>query len=444
MNSKLVAKLLNLKHEGKEGFINDVFFDSREPIKDAMFVAIKGNKTDGHMYIKDLLEKDIAGFLTSENFDATDIIKYNKFCLKAKDTQEALQSIAKLKRKHLNAKVIAIAGSNGKTTTKELIAHLLPGKVHKTYKNYNSQIGLPKVIISAKNDIDYLVLEMGATHIGDISKLSDIASQHIGVITSIGEEHLEFFGSIENVIKGNFEVFSSNELMSGIYPKAFERYYYKENGKSFCKYRKDADIKIENVYIDENGTHIKVENIDFMIPVLSFGIADSVGCSIGVLSSLGIDWKELKDRFESFKGVPGRMQLININKHLKIIDDTYNSNPSSVKNAILTLDSFKNFRKIIVLGDMLELGKYSKDLHQKVGFMLKQSNIDTIYVYGEQMKYAYDVLKDTNKDVYYFDNQEELTYHLTKNIKTNNIKSVVLAKGSRGMRMENIVHQFGI
>ena len=440
MNSLEVAKKLNLIHEGKPFEIRDVFFDSREPVKGAMFVAIKGEKTDGHLYIKDLLDKDIPGFLVKDDFDCKDVLSKGKSCLKAKDTIRALQEIASLKRDEIRGKVIAVAGSAGKTTTKELIAHVLPGKVHKTYKNFNSQIGLPKVVISADIDIDYMVLEMGATALKDVEKLTNIARQHVGVISSIGEEHLESFGSIENVVRGNFEVFDSPNLISGVYPKAFHGFYKKENGLSFCRFREDADIKIRNVYIDEEGTHFEIMGIKFKIPVLSVGIAESVGASIGVLSSLGIDWRMLKERFESFKGVQGRMQLID-KGFLKIIDDTYNANPVSVKNAILTLDSFKAFRKIMVLGDMLEMGEHSKALHEKIGAILKASHIDGVYFYGHDMKYAYDVLKSSSKEVFYFDNQKELADHLIKSLKQNTDNTICLVKGSRGMRMENVVRE---
>ncbi|GAB6078775.1 UDP-N-acetylmuramoyl-tripeptide--D-alanyl-D-alanine ligase [Hydrogenobaculum acidophilum] len=440
MNSLEIANKLNLIHEGKPFYIKDVFFDSREPIKDALFVAIKGEKTDGHLYIKELLDKDIAGFLVRGDFDCKDILAKGKSCLKAKDTIKALQGIASLKRENLKGVVVAVAGSAGKTTTKELIAHVLPGKVHKTYKNFNSQIGLPKVVITAGDYIDYLVLEMGATALEDIKKLTHIAKQHIGVISSIGEEHLESFGSIENVVKGNFEVFDSPNLLSGIYPKAFHGFYKKDYGLSFCRFRDDADIRVKNVYIDEEGTHFEIMDINFTIPVLSIGIAESAGAAVGVLLSLGIDWKELKDRFESFRGVQGRMQLVK-KGFLKIVDDTYNANPVSVKNAILTLDSFKAFNKIIVLGDMLEMGAYSKALHEKVGAMLKASHIDTIYLYGKDMKYAYNVLRFSNKTVFYFENQEELSSYLIKSLKQKTDNTMVLVKGSRGMYMENIVRE---
>jgi len=439
MNSLEVSKSLGLIHEGKPFLIKDVFFDSREPVKDALFVAIKGEKTDGHLYIKNLLNENIAGFLVRENFDCKEILAKGKSCLKAKDTIKALQDIASLKRNSLKANVVAIAGSAGKTTTKELIAHVLPGKVHKTYKNFNSQIGLPKVVITADNDIDYLVLEMGATALEDVKKLTNIAKQHVGVISSIGEEHLESFGSIENVVKGNFEVFDSPNLLSGVYPKAFHSFYKKEYGLSFCRFRDDADIRVKNVYIDEEGTHFEIMGIGLTIPVLSMGIAESAAAAVGVLASFGIDWKELKDRFESFKGVQGRMQLIKKGP-FRIIDDTYNANPVSVKNAILTIDSFKDFNKIIVLGDMLEMGEYSKALHEKVGAMLKSSHINNVYLYGSDMKYAYDVLKLSNKEVFYFDNQEELSFHLVKSLKQKtDTNTMILVKGSRGMKMENVV-----
>jgi len=439
MNSLEIAKKLNLTHEGKAFFIKDVFFDSREPVKDAMFVAIKGEKTDGHLYIKNLLDKQISGFLVKEDFDCKDILSKGKSCLKAKDPVKALQDIASLKRQNLKAHVIGVVGSAGKTTTKELIAHVLPGKVHKTYKNFNSQIGLPKVLLSTDEDIDYLVLEMGATALNDVSRLTEIAKPHIGVVSSIGEEHLESFGSIENVVKGNFEIFESPNLISGVYPKAFDRFYPHKNGISFCRYKEDADIKVRNVYVDEEGTHFEIMGVKLLIPVLSIGISESAAAAVGVLSSLGIDWRELKDKFESFKGIQGRMQVIKKGP-VRIIDDTYNANPVSVKNAVLTLDSFKDFNKIIVIGDMLEMGQYAKALHQKVGAILKASNIDNIYLYGEQTKHAFDILSSSNKLVFYFENQEELSYHLLKSLKLNLDKPIMLlVKGSRGMKMENVV-----
>ena len=275
---------------------------------------------------------------------------------------------------------------------------------------------------------------MGAGKIGDISYLVSISKPEIRVLTSIGYGHTEKFGSFENVIRGKGEIFEGGEV--AILPSDIKGFFHHKNIITFGSDER-SDIKILSVRVNNKGTEgiiqigKKLHRIE--IPVFNVAVFYNLGAVFSVLLYLGIDPEKVIEKLHLFSLPEGRGKVIKY-KNLTIIDDTYNANPLSVENAVKTLSMIKG-KKIIVLGDMLELGDYSCRKHKELGKIIENSPIDTAIFYGDQMKYAYEILKD-KKEVYHFEEKKDIADFISR--KKENI--TVWVKGSRGMKMEQIIH----
>ncbi len=429
-----VKDLINILN-GKPLNISDLYqevssfsIDSRKVSKNSFFIPLKGKNLDGHLFIEDAIKKGATGYISEKPLNLPGGILVN-------DTYSALIKIAKFKRKSLQT-VIGITGTSGKTTTKELLKIIL-SQFYNTYAtegNLNNEIGLPLSLSNTPPETDIAILEMGAGKIGDIRYLSDIADHDIGVITSLGYGHTEKFGSFENVIKGKGEIFEKAKY--AVLPEEFKNKYSELlKYKSVVTFGKNGDIGVENVYIDNDGTTgeilYKNKRVKLKIPVFNKSIFNNIGAVSGVLLHLGIDPIEPLGVLKDYRPLKGRGNTIK-KRNLLIIDDTYNANPLSVENAIKTLSGLKG-KKILVLGDMLELGKYSEELHRKIGRIIRKSSIDTPIFHGEFMKYAY---LEAGRG-YFFEKKEEIVEKI-QNI-TKDERATVLIKGSRGMKMEDIV-----
>lgn len=410
--------------------VNSFSIDSRKIKRGEVFIALKGSCFDGNKFIKDAFEKGAVGAVAEKFVE----VPHGKFLIIVNSSLEALKKIAKYKRKNFKGTVVGIAGSAGKTTTKELLAHLLSfvGKVYKSPGNLNSQIGLPLSVANAPIDCDFWVLEHGASKRGEIRELVSITRPHIRVITKIGEEHLEGFGSMEGVIFGNGELFCFfSEPFKAIIPEDTIEYY------SFIpkEWRYTFDKKdIERYEITEEGVNVRVEGEEFFIPVPSLGLVNNLLVSLKVLKILEYELRNFKEAVRQFKPEWGRMEVERL-KNFTIINDVYNANPPSVENAVRSLCLMGNKKKVVILGDMLELGKYSRELHRKVGELLNACKIDVVFFSGEEVKEAYNVYRGLK---FYTNSKEELKKVLRE--KKEVLKGgVILIKASRGMRFEEIV-----
>ncbi len=421
------GQLLNPLDSFLEKEVSSFIIDSRKASKNSFFIPLKGSNVDGHDFIKDALDKGSIGFFTEKK------VKERNGIL-VKNTYQALVDLAKYRRKDFST-VVGITGTSGKTTTKEILKLLLSQffSVSATEGNYNNEIGLPLTMVNAPES-EVCILEMGAGKVGDIEYLADIAKHNIGVLTSVGHGHTEKFGSFENVIKGKGEIFHYPKY--AVLPKTLFSFYkdlLKE--KEFITFGLDGDIKISNIKLTENGTEgiisYKNDKIRISIPVYNKALFSNVAAAAGVLYHLGIDPIKHLDILKEFSPISGRGNILKI-KNLTIIDDTYNANPISVKNAIETLSSLKGL-KVIILGDMLELGKYSEDLHREIGKQIQDSSIDYALFFGKEMRYAF---LETKKG-FYFEDKKSLVQKL-KNL-TKDQKAFVLIKGSRGMKMEEVI-----
>ena len=439
-NSNDLAKLLNIKI-AKDIKILNVSTDTRDLKPESLFFAIKGEKFNGNDYVENAIKKGACLVITdSKRFKGSN----KKRIIYVNNTVVSLRKIAKNILKSFEGNVIGITGSNGKTTTTKIISSIL-NKSSGTLKNYNNEIGMPLSIINANPKAKHLVIEMGAAKPKDIQYLSSVLKPNIGLITNIGNSHLEKLKNIDGVLK------VKSELISNIKKDGY-LIVPNENSKhlSFWKslrndinvitfgIKKSADFYPEEIKYSLNKSKFIIKskkyNTNIHIETSLSGehnlknILASYAVSYIVKNSDEIFSTKLKNNLDSII----RQKQSKWIRGSVLIDDTYNANPESVKKA-LDLLATSSKRKIVVLGDMLELGRLRKKMHKDVGKYAATKKIDIFLGFGDLTKYA---VKGFGKNGIFFNNEILLREFLKKNIQS---KDVVLIKGSRGMKMERYI-----
>ncbi len=407
--------------------------DSRKVREGDVFFALKGQNHDGHDFILDAYGRGAVGAVSERHVDPPE----DRFLIKVGSTIEALRRLGRFMRDNFRGKVIGIAGSVGKTTTKEMISHLL-SSVARTFRsegNLNSQIGLPLVLSNMDLEADYAVLELGASRRGEVLKLTELSRPSVRVITAVGEEHLETFGTIEDVIEGNGEIFHlfSEEDYAVIPHRLRDRYGLP--GERVITFG-GGRLLHEGEVLSVEGVEFDLWGERFRVPVLSKGIVENALASFGVLISLGYDPRDFRERLATFRPPEGRMNVLRFDDFY-LIDDTYNANPPSVRNALETLSSLKTgSKKVVVLGDMLELGERSGELHAEIGALMRESGVDFAVFYGRETYYSYREFVRRGGEAVFSKERGEVLEEVLKWLKDKNI---ILLKGSRGMRMETFI-----
>jgi UDP-N-acetylmuramoyl-tripeptide--D-alanyl-D-alanine ligase len=422
--------------------IKNISTDTRTIKKDSLFIAIKGDKFDGNDFVEEAFEKG-ASLAIADNKKLPKI--RNKKIVYVKNTIGALKKISENIIKKYDGNVIAITGSNGKTTTTNIIANSL-NNTSKTIGNYNNEIGMPLSIINASPKSKNIIIEIGATKAGDIHYLSKILNPFIGVITNIGNSHLETLKNINGVLKVKSEIV--NNIKKGGYlivPNENKKHlsYWKLIRDDINIYSfgmtKSADFFASDIRVKKEGMHFKISSklIDKDIQIKTS--LEGEHNIKNILSSFVIHYC-LDNNINNFALKLNSNKIKNVrqikSKWLKgstLIDDTYNANPDSSKKSIDLLSKYKK-NTILVIGDMLELGKYKKKLHKEVGEYAKANGINIVLGFGELTK---ETIKAFGKKGIFFDNEESLKSYLIKNITS---KDVILIKGSRGMKMERFIN----
>lgn len=392
--------------------INNFVIDSRICTKDDIFIAIN----NGYKYIDNNL--DCLSVITDKNI--TKNVPYP--IIKVKDSIIALSNIAKYKRKHYKkTKVIAITGSVGKTTTKELLYNILKTKykVYKSDKNYNNHIGLPLTLSNINQNYDYILLEMGMNHKGEIDYLSNIAKPNIGIITNIGTSHISNFNTYEDIIYSKLEL--TNYLKDILFiDKKYNKYINYKN----IYYYKDYQIKNITNTLENTNFIIKINNIDYKINFNIPGIhlINNILICIDVSLYLNIEIKDIIKTINEFIMPENRLNIYK--KEFIILDDSYNA---SLESTIGLLDTIKNIKKekIIIIGDILELGNYSKEIHLKINNKLKEIYGLKLLV-GEETKVI---------DGIHFNNNKEIINYLKSIVLKDKL---IILKGSHRMNLKEI------
>ncbi len=426
--------------------------DTRVIKENDVYIGIKGENFDGNKFYDKAFDNG-ASVCILDNIEDIDINKYkDKTIIKVEDSIIALGKIAAYKRSLYDIPVIAVTGSVGKTSTKDMIASVLETKynVLKTKGNLNNNIGMPLTILELK-DHDCMVVEMGMNHLNEISYLTKIAKPTIAVITNIGTAHIGNLSSRENILKAKLEILegldkdgvlfinNDNDLLHKEYNNLKNEYKVKtigiDNISDYMAYNIKEDITGSMFTIKDDNIE---ENIQVNVATRPFIYNSLMGYAIG--KELNIEKDLIKKGISNLKLTDHRLEKKVNQNGVTIIDDTYNASYDSMKSSIELLGKSNN-RKIAILGDMLELGEYSEKIHRKVGKDVVNNNIDILITVGEFSKYIKDeaIKNGFNKEnIYSFEKQDD-TYNLLKTILKN--EDLVLIKGSHGINLENVVEE---
>lgn len=420
--------------------------DSRRLKENELFIAIKGERFDGHNYIEEAVLRGSPVVIVS---DIKKITRSNASIIVVKDTIKALGQLAQHHRERFNIPIIAVTGSNGKTTTKEMIAHILETKfrVLKNIKTENNHIGVPMTLFKLDNTCDVAVLELGMNHIGEIRYLANILKPNIAVVTNIGPSHLKFLKNLNNVYKAKMEVFdnfrrSDFGVLNSDDEHLSNRQHFKFRCINFgiknpCQYKATRIIpKSEGIEFILNHKH------KFKLNLIGLYNVYNALAAVAIARIFNISFNRIAKRLKNFKGIAGRMQINRINDVL-LIDDTYNSNPQSMRHAITTLSSLNiKGRKILVSADMLELGSQTRFFHRQMGRLIAKSQIDYLLGVGKFSKDLVGSAKGAGMDacsVYSLQSKDDVGKILLAIAKPND---AILVKGSRAMRMEDAIQCF--
>jgi UDP-N-acetylmuramoyl-tripeptide--D-alanyl-D-alanine ligase len=437
--------------EMKDLKVIGVSIDSRAIKAGELFFAIRGDQFDGHNFISKAIEAGAVSIVVERHWaevNASMMVSINVPRLIVENTIHALGKLANIYRLKFNIPVIAIGGSNGKTTTKEMIRSVLKKKyrVLCTEGNLNNHIGVPQTLFRLEKKHEVAVVEIGTNHPGEIDYLCSILEPTHGLITNIGREHLEFFGSLEGVAKSEGELFDWIAKHHGvIFVNADDEYLIRlsqENKKIVSYGFSTRGVSIEGTIDSLNADahallHVKPRGkkmFDITVGVSGEHNAKNALAAVAVGIKMNVPMTNIQKALASFQSASKRMQLQRI-AHVTILNDTYNANPDSTLAALATLQVMEaTGKKIAVLADMLELGEQAEELHQQVGKHTAQCGVDILLTFGPLSKFIHDAASVKTKA--HFENKSALTEYLIHILADGDI---VLVKGSRGMKMEEVI-----
>ncbi|MBM4257158.1 MAG: UDP-N-acetylmuramoyl-tripeptide--D-alanyl-D-alanine ligase [Deltaproteobacteria bacterium] len=439
------------------GFADTVFtavsIDSRTVPTGALFVPLPGTQTDGHAFLSAAVQHGAAGFFFAEHVNPE--LPANAVAIRVKDPLAALQHVATWYRNRLQARVIGIAGSNGKTTTKELMAQVFASqkKTWSTQGNLNNHIGLPLTILRADDDVQAMVLELGTSGAGELTTLSEIARPEIGVITSIAEEHTETLKDLAGVIAAETELITALPpqglaIVNGDHAGLLEAVHRQARCRIVTFGELDTNqFRISNLQVTRQGTHFALATPagthDVQLQLLGSHFALAAAASIAAATTCGIALADACAALSTAKGAARRMAVVNVPaRRLTVLDDCYNANPASMQQALLTVQQVRTAgeRVILVLGDMLELGDLSKIRHQQIGTMAVAllPLPDLVVTVGKEAKLIAAAVKKTPVPVRWFAKSDRAATFVRKEIDRFHGPQLVLVKGSRGIRLEEV------
>lgn len=436
-----------LPSDKEKVMVQGVLTDSRKIESGTLFIPIVGETFDGHRFAEKALQEGSAATLWNRSepnppsFGAVILVD---------DTLKALQQLASEYLAQLQLKVVGVTGSNGKTTTKDMVAALLSTtyKVHKTKGNFNNHIGLPLTILSMSEDTEAAVLEMGMSNRGEIELLSNLAKPDAAIITNIGESHLMNLGSREGIAEAKLEIVSGLKpdgilIYDGDEPLLTERVQSMTiksipfGGSAHNQYAP------EEISQTENGTFFKIKgrNEKLFLPVLGKHNVNNALAAIAAAEYMGVSTENINEGLKEIQMTGMRLELRKTKDNLAVINDAYNASPTSMKAAIrLAVDMQGYNQKILVLGDILELGEdLEVKFHQEVGKTIDSQKIDYLFTFGKLgAEIAAGALTNMDKNhVHVYQDKQELVHQLKQ---TANPGDLVLVKASRGMKLEEVVN----
>ncbi|MBQ9441819.1 MAG: UDP-N-acetylmuramoyl-tripeptide--D-alanyl-D-alanine ligase [Selenomonadaceae bacterium] len=428
-----------------EIIFSGVTTDSRKITEGVLFVALKGENFNGEDFAEDSLKKGAAAVLVSDS--AKNIS--GGVVLKVEDTLTAYQKISQSWRERFQIPVIAITGSNGKTTTKDLTAAALSplGEIQKTSANFNNEIGVPLTLLGINEHHKAAVVEIGMRGLGQIESLAKIVKPNIGIVTNVNETHIEILKSVENIAKAKGELVEAipsggTVILNADNDFTAEMKKLAKNGVKIITYgiENPADLTAKNIVIEDTSTEFRLnygnEIFDFEIPIIGRHNVSNALAAIAAGLTLGLSIKEIQRGFSTLATTKMRFEVIR-RDGVTIVNDAYNASPASMRAAIQTVAEIYEGRKIAVLGDMLELGEISEKVHREVGEELAKNKFDTLITLGELGKFIADGAKDAGlKNIFTASTHEEVAKKILEIMRDGDI---ILFKASHGMHFEKII-----
>jgi len=418
--NELIKVINGISNINSDELIKEIKTDTRKIKEGDIFIALKGKNYNGEDFIDEAIKKGAIACVVQKSI--------NDKCIEVKDTIETLFLLGNYIRKQYNIPLIAITGSNGKTTTKDLLSYVLSSKynVLKNDGSKNNIIGVSDTLFKLNKDYEFIVMELGTNHLGEINYLSKMCEPNLGIITNIGSSHLEYFKTRRNIFKEKISVIngmnSINLIVNG------DDKYLKKIKCFKCGLNNSNNLKAYNIkeYIDHTTFNIYLDK-EYKVVFNNPGIHFIIDILLVIKCALDykIDIKTIIERISSFKLTNKRMNIINIKDNI-IINDCYNSSYESFNAGINYLKQIKN-KKILIIGDILELGIYSKKIHKKLNKKIKNLNNKEVYTVGKYSKYI--------KGIHFNDVDEFIEYIKEKEIS----ESYIYVKGSRKINLDKFI-----
>ncbi len=441
---------------------NGLSINSKNIQPGVIFLAIRGEKFDGHNFVNECLANGADTLILSKTPQNLNINLFNlKGVVQVKDTRRALGDLAKYYRhKHgKGTRVVGISGSSGKTSVKEMTAQILAlaGKTLSSPGNFNNEIGCPLAVLNLTDEHQYAVFEFGSSALGEVRRLAEIVRPDIAVVTNIFLEHTETFGTIDQIAEGESEIFSALAANgTAILPRDDAQFnFLKSKVPSSAKitsfgFSDNASVRITHfsawpgptkfriVHQDDSGAVLS--QIDCTLPVIGRVNALNAAAACAVAFSLDVDPRHIQKALAEYRPPGMRFQTLHFDNGLIVVNDSYNANPGSMRAAIDGfVESYPDRRRILVLGDMLELGEISRREHYELGKYVSQKPVDKIILYGSQSKLTFEGAKDSLMS------EDNLSYCATEDVLVSEVESllspenVIFFKASRGMHLEKVV-----
>lgn len=426
--------------------ISHITHDSRDATENSLFLAIEGERVDGHEFISGCYEKGVAACLSSQLFSPCE----GSALLLVPDVKRALLRLAGYYRKQFNIPVLGITGSVGKTTTKDMVASVLSQRFNTlwTQGNYNNEIGVPLTLFRLEEEHQMAVIEMGMNHAGEIHALAEIVRPDMGLISNVGVAHIEYLGSREGILKAKCELFDfmgdkgvvilngDNDMLATLEGKLPQRirWFGVENKKDIYA----DDILMVGLEATKCTIHTEKGSFEVTIPIPGVHMVENALSAVAVGLEMGMTLKKIKAGIESFVPTKNRMNVMKLTNGITVLNDVYNANPVSVKASLDILANAAG-RKVAILGFMGELGEFALKMHQEVGAYAAAKEIDLLFCIGRFSKETIESAKAHGLlQVASFDTQEEFWEMGLPQITQGD---TLLVKGSRSMALEKTVEK---
>lgn len=416
--------------------------DTRANCKQRLFFAMKGEKTDGHRFVAAALDRGAAAVVV-ENKKSIEGRHEGPYML-VRNSLRALQELSQAYRETLDIRIVAVTGSSGKTTTKEYIRAMLKKKyrVHSNPGNLNNHIGVPLTLLDTDHDMEYLVSEVGANHAGEIDFLSRILKPDIGVIVNVGDAHIGLFGSRDQIAEAKAELFSGiDEGGYAILPQD-DDYIDMLSGRAGRRvvtfgYGDASTFRVTAVEETEGAIHFQVNGEPMSIN--SFGAYNvlNAAAALAVGDLCGVETERVREALAEFEPMPGRARIYRA-RGITLVDDSYNANPTTMRAAVTALAARPATRRLVILGDMAELGAYSDEAHCDLGAFIGRSGIDAVFWLGKQAPRVKKGMKKSKVEFRGFDEIPGLVASISDTLRSGDL---VLVKASRGAALDRVVDE---